>query len=120
MSEDKMQQQIVEWFNNNYCLKHHDPQCLIFSVPNGGTRNKIEAIKLKLTGMKSGVSDLIVVLPNKILFVELKTATGIQSEKQKDFQKAIINLGFEYWLIRSLDEFKQKIKDYERNNANNN
>lgn len=113
MSEDKIQQDIVEWFNNNYCLRHHNPQCLIFSVPNGGTRNKLEAIKLKLTGMKAGVSDLIVILPNKILFVELKTLKGTQSDKQKDFERAVVDLGFDYLLIRSLHEFKQKIKEYE-------
>lgn len=109
--EDKIQQQIVEWFNNNYCLKFHKPRYSIFSVPNGGTRNKAEAIKLKLTGMKAGVSDLIILLNNKCLFVEVKTSTGKQSEVQKEFQEVVENLGFEYWLVRSLDEFQKKIKN---------
>lgn len=112
LSEDKIQQDIVIWFNNNYCLKHQNPRCLIFSVPNGGTRNKLEAIKLKSTGMKAGVSDLIVVMPDIVLFVEVKTETGKQSDVQKDFERVVSGLGFKYYLVRSLDEFKIIIKSY--------
>lgn len=112
LTEDKIQQDIVIWFNNNYCLKHNTPRCSIFSVPNGGTRNKLEAIKLKSTGMKAGVSDLIVLMPNVVLFVEVKTESGIQSDKQKEFEIVVSSLGFKYCLVRSLDEFKNIIKSY--------
>jgi hypothetical protein len=33
-SEDKIQQEAFIWFTNNYCLKHHEPRLLMFSVPN--------------------------------------------------------------------------------------
>lgn len=112
LSEDKIQQDIFMWFNNNYCLKHHDPRCIIFSVPNGGTRNKMEAMKLKSTGMKAGVSDLIVILPNKVLFVEVKTETGRQSDKQIEFEKTITDLGYSYILVRSLGEFKTVVSEF--------
>ena len=45
---------------------------LAFSIPNGGTRNKLEAIGLKKEGLLKGASDFVVLLPNKILFIELK------------------------------------------------
>jgi len=83
---------------------------MIFAVPNGGTRNAMEAITLKATGLLAGVSDLIVIIPNKILFVELKTEIGIQSEVQKDFQSRIELLGYEYHLIRSLTAFQELFK----------
>ena len=107
-SESKIQQEIVMWFNNNYCLKSHNPRCSIFSVPNEGKNVKEQMYKRTL-GMKSGVSDLIVLQPNRCIFVEVKTEIGRQSDKQKDFQNLVENLGFEYWIIRSLEEFKQKI-----------
>ena len=107
MTESKIQQQIVEYFNNTYCLKNHNPRGLIFSIPNGGTRNKLEAITLKATGLLAGVSDLIVILPNKkLIFVEIKTDIGKMSDKQIDFKKRVEALGFEYLLIKSLYEFK--------------
>ena len=109
MSEDKIQQEIFMWFNNTHCLKHHKPRYTIFSVPNGGTRNIKEAVKLKSTGLKAGVSDLIVVM-DKIIFVEVKTKTGTQSQKQKDFQKIVTDLGYKYIVVRSLNEFKDYIQ----------
>lgn len=109
-TEDKLQQDIYMWYNNTYCLKHHNPRGLIFSVPNGGTRNIREAMTMKATGLLSGVSDLIVVLPNgKLLFVELKLQKGRQSETQKDFEIRVCNLGFEYHIIRSLEQFKELV-----------
>jgi hypothetical protein len=108
MNENIIQQQIYLWFNNNYCLKTHKNRCMIFSVPNDSI-NAIETKRKINTGLLKGASDLIVVLPNKILFVELKTEKGIQSDNQKDFQNRIELLGFEYYVIRSLEQFKQLI-----------
>lgn len=108
LTEQSIQQQIYLWFNNNYCLKSHKNRCMIFSVPNDSI-NAIETKRKINTGLLKGASDLIVVLPNKILFVEIKTEKGIQSENQKDFQNRIEVLGFEYHLIRSLDQFQKLI-----------
>ena len=107
MTEDQLQQKIIIWFKNEYQMHGKG---LIFSVPNGGTRNMLEAKKLKQTGAMAGVSDLIVLLPSKCLFVELKIEKGIQSDKQKEFQEIVTNLGFEYKLIRSLQEFQTWIQ----------
>lgn len=109
MSEDQIQQQIFTWYNNNYCLKNHNTRHIIFSVPNGGSRNILEAKKMKLTGTLAGVSDLIIIQQNKTIFVEVKTEKGIQSDVQKDFQTRVGNLGFEYLIVRSLEDFKNKI-----------
>src|SRR3989304_5904987 len=104
MTEDQLQQQIITWYNNTFCLKNQDLRHVIFSVPNGGSRNIIEAKKMKATGLLSGVSDLIILQPNKTIFIELKIEKGIQSESQKDFEFRVKLLGFEYHLIRSLEQ----------------
>lgn len=107
LTENNLQQQIVLWFNNNYCLKNHDNRGLIFSIPNGGTRNVREAMTLKATGLLKGASDLVIIFPNgKLCFIELKISKGIQSDEQKDFEKRISAAGYEYHLVRSLEEFK--------------
>ena len=106
MREDQLQQQIIIWFKNEYQMHEKG---LIFSVPNGGTRNMLEAKKLKQTGAMAGVSDLIVLLPSKCLFIELKAEKGIQSEVQKIFKERVNNLSFDYFIIRSLEDFKTLI-----------
>jgi len=108
-TEDNIQAEVYKWYHNNYCTKLNEQPHIIFSVPNGGYRNKIEAIKMKATGLVAGVSDLIIVQPNRILFVEMKTETGTQSKEQKDFQNKVEALGFEYFLIRSLEQFKKEL-----------
>ena len=109
MTEDQIQQQIFTFYNNNYCLKNHNPRHIIFSVPNGGSRNILEAKKMKLTGTLAGVSDLIIIKPNQTIFVEVKTLKGTQRDVQIDFQKRVELLGFQYLLVRSLEDFKNKI-----------
>jgi hypothetical protein len=109
VTEGKIQQQIVMWFRNNHCTKLSIPRCAIFSVPNE-RNNKKEMMSMIQTGLMSGVSDLILLLPNKAVFVEVKTDVGRQSDKQKEFQKIVTALGFEYWLVRSLEDFINKLQ----------
>ena len=59
---------------NQYCtiLERQNKIIFAFSVPNGGSRNVYEAKNLKREGLKSGVSDFIVVLKDRVLFIEMK------------------------------------------------
>lgn len=75
--------------------------------------SKAQAIKLKATGLVAGVSDLIIIQPNRVLFVELKIDKGKQSDNQKEFEQIVTNLGFEYHLVRSLEQFQEIIKNKE-------
>jgi len=109
MSEDKIQQEIVTWFTNNFCLKHHSPRSIILSIPNGGFRNKIEAMKLKATGLLPGASDLIIIHKGKIYFIELKDEKGTQQPNQKDFEKRVNDQGYDYLIFRDLLGFQNFI-----------
>ena len=98
--EEQIQREIV---------KHLDKvKVYYFSCPNenagGGKGAMIRTRKYKAMGLRSGVSDLIVLLPNRIIFLEVKTPTGTQSPNQKKFHKKVIELGFEYFLVRSVDD----------------
>lgn len=97
--ESSIQTACVSWFRLQY------PNYLCFAIPNGGSRNRIEAAHLKREGAMAGVSDLIIITPNAVLFVEMKTAKGKQSEYQKEFEKRVTALGFEYKVCRSLQDF---------------
>lgn len=107
-TEDKIQQEIVMWYRNTYCLKHHNPRNIIFSVPND-SKNAVEQMRKIATGLYAGVSDLIMIHFGQVYFVELKTPIGKQSDKQKDFQLIVESQGFKYFLIRDLKEFQKII-----------
>ena len=81
---------------------------MIFSVPMEATwKNKYYFEGL---GSMSGVSDTIVILPEKIIFVEFKSAKGRQSPEQKNFETNIKRLGYDYFICRSFDEFQNIIE----------
>lgn len=97
-----IQSAAVQWFRLIY------PDYLIFSVPLEATwRNKFYFEGL---GSLAGVSDTIIVLPGKVLFVEFKSKRGRQSTEQKQFELKIKSLGLEYYLVRSFEEFQELIK----------
>lgn len=103
MTEAQIQGQCVEWFRLKY------PELLMFSVPNEATYKR--SSYFSSLGMLNGVSDTIVMLPEKILFVEFKTPKGKQRPEQEDFQRKVEGLGYSYYIIRSLEEFKELIYD---------
>lgn len=76
-----------------------------FSVPNeghGGQHRR--AMHMKSLGQRNGVSDLIAIMPNRVIFIEVKTPAGSQSPAQKDFQATVTSLGFEYYVVKSVDD----------------
>lgn len=57
-------------------------------------------------GYVKGQSDLVLVLKDRIVFIELKKKEGKQSKEQKEFERKVKELGFEYYVWRSLDDAK--------------
>ena len=97
------------------------PDKLLFSVPNGGSRNKIEAKNMKRQGIKKGVADVILLVPKKgfaSLCLEFKTKTGKQSDEQKEFQRQAESCGSKYVVVRSVAEAVKEVGEYLSPNQN--
>ena len=104
--ESEIQQSCVRWFRYAF------PQYIILSIPNGGSRNVIEAANLKKEGALAGASDLMVIAERCVLFVEMKKPGGRQQKTQQEFQHRVEVLGHKYVVCYSLDDFMQKVKDW--------
>lgn len=112
--EHKLQCACVRWFRLQYPLLAN----ALFAIPNGGSRNKIEANNMKQEGVTAGVADLILLMRNAnygALCIEMKTLKGIQSETQKKWQHLTESLGNKYVICRSFEEFTKIITDYMKN-----
>lgn len=98
--EESIQRQIVQYLELMGIF--------FFSVPNenagGGKGAMIRMQMYRAMGLRPGVSDLVVILPSRIVFLEVKTATGRQSEHQRRFEARVKELGFEYYVVRSVDD----------------
>lgn len=109
--ESQIQIACVNWFR----YQHPKLAAVFFSVPNGGKRTATEAKILKAEGVVSGVSDLLLNIPNSkytFLALECKTPTGKQTPLQKQWQENVEKLGAKYMIFRSVPEFMDIINDY--------
>lgn len=110
-SESQIQRACVRWFR----ITHQDIEPLFFSVPNGGYRMATTAKIMKAEGQRSGVADLILLLPRQgygALCIEMKTRKGRQSDEQKRFQEMCERHGSKYVICRSFEDFQREIRDY--------
>ena len=112
--EHELQVACVEWFRYQYPRLSKR----LFAVPNGGYRDRRTAAKLKDEGVISGVSDLILLKPNKhfhALLIEMKVTEKYsrQSSEQKEWQKELTSLNeYKYVVCRSIDDFMREVNDY--------
>lgn len=90
---------------------------LLFAVPNGGGRSKVEAAIMQGEGVTPGVSDLILLVARggyNGLCIEMKTEakSSKQSETQEAWQKLVEAQGYKYVVCRSLEQFMSVINEY--------
>lgn len=91
------------------------PQKLLFAVPNGGSRHKIEAANMKRQGVTPGVADVILLIPKKgyaSLLLEFKTQSGRQSDEQKEFQRQAELCKSKYVIVRSVKQAIEAMNQY--------
>lgn len=109
--EAQLQTTCVRWFR----LQYPEYARLLFAVPNGGSRNAIEAHNLKLQGVTAGVSDLILLVPSHpcpFLCIEMKVGKNKQTEAQKAFQSEVESVGGMYVVCYSFEQFAGAVSAY--------
>ena len=91
---------------------------LLYHVPNGGSRNKIEAARLRAQGVKSGVPDLCLPVArgaNHGLYIELKRQRGGRiSEEQVRWIDGLLKQGYAAAICKGWQEAASVIIDYLR------
>ena len=106
-SEATEQEAVVE-----YCQLN---RILIFAIPNGGSRNKLEAINLKRQGVKAGVPDLFVPYARRGfygLFIEMKYGRNKTTPEQDEWLDALTRRGYLAKVCRGYAEAVELLKYY--------
>lgn len=112
-SEDTEQIAVIQW--SQYNMNRYPELKWLYHCPNGGSRNRQEAVKLKQMGVKAGVSDLCLPYPKGIycgLFIEMKFGDGRQQASQKEFLKDMAEAGHFVATCYSAEEAIEVIKEY--------
>jgi hypothetical protein len=88
---------------------------LWYHCPNGGKRNRSEAIRLKREGVKRGVPDVCLCVARKGyhgFYLELKVDYNKPTEDQEKFLQRLEANGYKTEWTRSLDEALEMIDEY--------
>lgn len=104
---------------------------LLFAIPNGSSRNKLEAFRLKREGVVKGVADMILLVPSALhhgLCLEFKrkedyigvggkvcTRKTYQSAEQMEWQMAVEAQGYRYAVVYSVDDALSEVRNYLKN-----
>ena len=107
--EDKLQAACVNWFRYQY------PDMTLFAIPNGGSRNPVEAAKLKRTGTLAGVADLFLMAPRNGFhgaWIECKVGRNKQTQAQEQFEEKALKAGYDYTIVWDVDEFIDYVTKY--------
>jgi hypothetical protein len=104
-SEDAIQRGIVRYLRTVL-----PPTWVVFAVPNGGSRNLIEAAKMKGTGTLAGMPDICILgcddHGQATYFIEVKSANGRLSIVQMDMHDRLLDLEYPVGIARSIDDVR--------------
>jgi hypothetical protein len=76
----------------------------VFTI-NNNSQNKVKGAINKALGVIAGVSDMVMLIPNGVIWIEWKIDTGRQSKQQVQFQSLVEELGMKYYIVRTQEEF---------------
>lgn len=100
-SETDCQMTVIAW--SQIARAKYPELALLHHIPNGGSRNKAEAERLKKSGVKSGVPDLFLPVPRRGYhgaYIEMKRPKpkGRVSDEQKWWAKRLTEQGY-FWRV---------------------
>lgn len=99
-TEHEIQREAVQW------IRQHTPH-LVYAIPNGGKRGRMEAMRLVVEGVTAGMPDLHI--PALKLWIEMKTPTGAVSKVQKEIHERLKACGQTVAVCRSVDDVRAAV-----------
>lgn len=108
MSSEAQEQEIVV----RYCELKGIP---VYHVPNGGTRNRLEAVALKRQGVRAGVPDLCFPVPKGKyhgMYIEMKFGKNKTTQAQNEWLELLSKNGYMTAVCYGFDEAKAVIDKY--------
>lgn len=113
-SESQEQKALFEWAE--YAKRIYPELALMFHIPNGGSRNPVEARNLKYQGVKPGVPDICLPVGRgkyHALYIEMKRKKGGRaSDVQRGWIAALNRAGNKAVICKGWEEARQTILNY--------
>lgn len=114
MSEAKHQSALISWWDI-VCKQYNLPKFALYSCPNGGSRNVIEAVNLKKGGVRAGIPDLTLCVPRNGfhgLYIEMKYGKNKPSKEQTEVLTFLQQQDYQVAVCYDWLEAKTLIENY--------
>jgi hypothetical protein len=111
-------------------LSEHEEQCLLVkwlelnkykftAIPNAWVGSIGQVMKMKREGLRGGIPDMLVIVKNKLVWIELKSeklkpkrgGKGGVSDEQKEWHKCLRDCGNQVFVCYGFDEAREIIKN---------
>lgn len=113
--EDVEQECLLRW--SEFVKGKYPEVRLLYHIPNGGSRNKLEAEHLRRQGVKAGVPDLCLPVPRGRyhgLYIELKAKDNTPTQKQKDWLADLDAQGYKTAVCWGWETASELLEEYLR------
>ncbi len=89
-----------------------DFDCAPFAVPNGGSRGRLEAVRLKESGVVAGHPDLVVYgREGRVVLLEVKAPGGDLNAAQRRVIPDLQGRGFPVFVVDTVEEAVQALHE---------
>ncbi len=107
--EDALQHEIVQMLITSLI-----PGAIWFAVPNGGKRSIRTAQRMKATGQRAGVADLIIIHPDTCVAhsLELKVGKNGLRKEQREYRDQCHAIGAPWAIARSRDAAQDILEEW--------
>lgn len=112
-SEATEQEAVLQWCS--WQQGRYPELGLLYHIPNGGSRNTLEAANLKRQGVKAGVPDLCLPVPKNGwhgLYIEMKYGRNKATVKQREWLDALRRQGYYAAVCYGAQEAEELIAGY--------
>lgn len=118
-TESKCQQSVLKWWAFAHRGLGVVDARLLFAIPNGGARNAVTGSILKAEGVRAGVPDLFLAMPNTTrggryygLFLEMKTWANKPTLAQREMMARFRAEGYDCRVAHSFDQAVKALTGY--------
>ena len=115
MTEAQEQKLLIKWTQQPSIREKFPCLALLHHIPNGGKRSAIEGKHLKEMGVKSGVPDLFLPVPNAKyhgLYIEMKVGKNTTSDSQEWWIEHLRKQGYKVAICYGWEEAAAELTEY--------
>jgi hypothetical protein len=115
MTEAQQQAQVLRWTQQPAIRRRWPELALLHHIPNGGSRDPVEAKHLKQQGVKPGVPDLCLPVPRGAchgLYIEMKTERGHTTAEQEWWGERLTAQGYAWQVCHGYEAAVSTLASY--------